>query len=64
MTQKDEALEFVTLISHMTINEEKDADGNIFYQDPFEAVGVLGELIATARQILRGRGGARCLGST
>jgi hypothetical protein len=53
----------VGLIARMTINEEKDADGNVFYQDPFEAVGVLGELIATARQIVRGRG-AKCLDST
>jgi hypothetical protein len=51
MTDRDKALEFVGLIARMTINEEKDADGEVFYQDPFEAIGVLGELIATARQI-------------
>ena len=49
---RDEALEFVGLIARMTINEEQDADGEVFYQDPFEAIGVLGELIATARQIV------------
>ena len=48
---RDQALKFVGLIARMTINEEKDADGEVFYQDPFEAIGVLGELIATARQI-------------
>ena len=49
---RDKALKFVELIARMTINEEQDADGEIFYQDPFEAIGVLGELIATARQIV------------
>ena len=50
--QRDQAQEFVAMVAGFLINGEKDAAGNPFEEDAFEAQAVLAELIATARQIM------------
>jgi hypothetical protein len=50
---RDQAQEFVAMVAGLLISGEKDAEGNPFEEDAFEAQAVLHELIATARQIMK-----------